>query len=155
MKKVLLAVGLVALSVVSVKAQEAAVETEAVVPVPVETTIDAPASVVEGEAVDMTYTAAPVEPAADCGCSGGAPVEVAPVYTEAAPVADCGCAEPAPVVADCGCEEPAPVVECCEPAPVVECCEAPEPTCCEPRERKYVVRTALGKLRNRRNCCCD
>lgn len=172
MKKVLLAVGLVALSVVSVKAEDAVV-TEAVVPAPVEAAITAPESVVEGQAIDMTYTAAP---AADCGCSGGSVVEAAPAYSEAAPVyteaapvvaapaADCGCGTPAPApapVATCGCEAPAPVVAdcgCADPAPVATCgCEAaPAPTCCrQPRQRRYVVRSAVSQLRGRRNCCCN
>ena len=185
MKKAILAFGLALTTIVSVSAQEAAVEavSDAVVAAPAaveEAAVAAPATeaavvaapveegtVLDGQIVDgadMTYTAAPAMAApvaqSDCGC--GAPaVEAAPSVVEAAPAADCGCGAPvveaapelAPAVADCGCEA-APVETCgCEAAPT---CEEPAPTCCrQPRQRRYVVRSAVSSLRARRSCCCN
>ena len=70
-----------------------------------------------------------------CGCSGSAPVVAAPVTS------DCGCTAAAPAPAStCGCADAAPAAPAC---------------CPQTRQRRYVVRSAVSRLRSRRTSCCN
>lgn len=101
--------------------------------------------IVEGTIVNAPVVSqssmAPIQ--SNCGCSGvpviGPMVSAAPVVTPPATSA-CGCgAAPAPApVSSCGCEA-----------------SAAAPVCCQPRQRRQIVRGAVSNLRSRRTSCCN
>jgi len=116
--------------------------------------VDAPmtSDIVEGTIVNAPvvsqYSMAPIQ--SNCGCNGvpvmGQPIVSAPMVS-AAPVVT------APAASACGCgatPAPAPVSSCgCETS-------AAAPVCCQPRQRRQIVRGAVSNLRSRRtSCCCN
>ena len=147
-----------AVQAVAVDATQAAA-TEAAPAVPEATPVAVPeaapmsSDIVEGTIVNAPivneYSMTPIQ--SDCGCNGtsvmGLPVVSAPivsadpVVTAPATSSPCGCgAAPAP----------APVSSCC--------CEASAaaPVCCQPRQRRQIVRGAISNMRSRcSSCCCN
>ena len=120
------------------------------VAVPEAAAVDAPmtSDIVEGTIVNAPvvsqYSMAPIQ--SNCGCNGvsvmGQPIVSAPMVS-ADPVVT------VPAASACGCGA-APVSACgCEAS-------AAAPVCCQPRQRRQIVRGAVSNLRSRRtSCCCN
>ena len=109
------------------------------------------ADIVEGTIVNSPiaceYSIALIQ--SGCGCNGGVPAIGLPVVS--APIVAADPMISVPAASPCGCDA-APA-----PAPVASCgCEAPAaaPACCQPRQRRQIVRGAVSNLRSRRSSCC-
>ncbi len=115
--------------------------------------------IVEGTIVNAPvvseYSMAPMAPIqSNCGCNGvpvmGQSIVSAPIIS--APMASADPVVTVPAASSCGCgaaPAPAPVSACgCEAAPAA-------PVCCQPRQRRQIVRGAVSNLRSRRSCCCN
>ena len=138
-----------AIQAVADTAQAAAPEATPVA-VPEAAAVDAPmtSDIVEGTIVNAPvvsqYSMAPIQ--SNCGCNGvsvmGQPIVSAPMVS-ADPVVT------VPAASACGCGA-APVSACgCEAS-------AAAPVCCQPRQRRQIVRGAVSNLRSRRtSCCCN
>lgn len=138
-----------AVQAVADTAQAAAPEATPVA-VPEAAAVDAPmtSDIVEGTIVNAPvvsqYSMAPIQ--SNCGCNGvsvmGQPIVSAPMVS-ADPVVT------VPAASACGCGA-APVSACgCEAS-------AAAPVCCQPRQRRQIVRGAVSNLRSRRtSCCCN
>ena len=138
-----------AVQAVADTAQAAAPEATPVA-VPEAAAVDAPmtSDIVEGTIVNAPvvsqYSLAPIQ--SNCGCNGvsvmGQPIVSAPMVS-ADPVVT------VPAASACGCGA-APVSACgCEAS-------AAAPVCCQPRQRRQIVRGAVSNLRSRRtSCCCN
>ena len=136
-------------------AQEAVIEAAAeVAPVAVPEAPIAAAPMASG-IVEGTIVNAPIAsghsmaPVYSNGCCNGVPVIGQSVVS--APMLAADPVVTVPSASACGCGAvPAP-------APVSSCgCEAPAaaPVCCQPRQRRQIVRGAVSNLRSRRSSCC-
>ena len=106
--------------------------------------------VVEGTIVNAPIASGhSMAPVYSNGCCNGVPVIGQSVVS--APMLAADPVVTVPSASACGCGAvPAP-------APVSSCgCEAPAaaPVCCQPRQRRQIVRGAVSNLRSRRSSCC-